>query len=411
MKNIQFRFIINASFAVFITYLCMYAFRKPFTAASYKGLFLFGIDYKVVLIIFQLIGYTISKTLGIKFVSELKKEKRVQLLLLLLSFALISLLFFALVPYPYNALFLFFNGLPLGMIWGVVFSFIEGRRSTELLGAIMASSFIVSSGIVKTSGVWVLTKVNSNEMEMPFITALLYIPLLIIGIFLLQRIQPPTIDDHQERTERIPMNSEQRKKFFHSFYFGIILSILMYVLLTIFRDMRDNFAIEFWNSIGYHQSPQILTLTEIPVAVLVMLVISVMIFIKDNKIAFYSTFWITLLGGILLILTSISFYLKIINGTLWMIITGFSMYLPYIAFHSLFFERWIAYFKYKSNTGYLMSMADTAGYLGSTFILLIKSFATPDITWSLYFTYIGLIIGIILIVITISNYYYFNSIE
>lgn len=411
MKNIQFRFIINASFAVFITYLCMYAFRKPFTAASYKGLFLFGIDYKVVLIIFQLIGYTISKTLGIKFVSELKKEKRVQLLLLLLSFALISLLFFALVPYPYNALFLFFNGLPLGMIWGVVFSFIEGRRSTELLGAIMASSFIVSSGIVKTSGVWVLTKVNSNEMEMPFITALLYIPLLIIGIFLLQRIQPPTIDDHQERTERIPMNSEQRKKFFHSFYFGIILSILMYVLLTIFRDMRDNFAIEFWNSIGYHQSPEILTLTEIPVAVLVMLVISVMIFIKDNKIAFYSTFWITLLGGILLILTSISFYLKIINGTLWMIITGFSMYLPYIAFHSLFFERWIAYFKYKSNTGYLMSMADTAGYLGSTFILLIKSFATPDITWSLYFTYIGLIIGIILIVITISNYYYFNSIE
>lgn len=411
MKNIQFRFIINASFAVFITYLCMYAFRKPFTAASYKGLFLFGIDYKIVLIIFQLIGYTISKTLGIKFVSELKKEKRVQLLLLLLSFALISLLFFALVPYPYNALFLFFNGLPLGMIWGVVFSFIEGRRSTELLGAIMASSFIVSSGIVKTSGVWVLTKVNSNEMEMPFITALLYIPLLIIGIFLLQRIQPPTIDDHQERTERIPMNSEQRKKFFHSFYFGIILSILMYVLLTIFRDMRDNFAIEFWNSIGYHQSPEILTLTEIPIAVLVMLVISVMIFIKDNKIAFYSTFWITLLGGILLILTSISFYLKIINGTLWMIITGFSMYLPYIAFHSLFFERWIAYFKYKSNTGYLMSMADTAGYLGSTFILLIKSFATPDITWSLYFTYIGLIIGIILIVITISNYYYFNSIE
>jgi hypothetical protein len=53
---------------------------------------------------------------------------------------------------PYNVSFLFLNGLPLGMVWGAVFSFLEGRRFTELLGAGMASSFIASSGIVKATG-------------------------------------------------------------------------------------------------------------------------------------------------------------------------------------------------------------------------------------------------------------------
>ena len=47
----------------------MYAFRKPFTAGTYKGLELLGVDYKVALIILQLIGYVISKFIGIKFIA------------------------------------------------------------------------------------------------------------------------------------------------------------------------------------------------------------------------------------------------------------------------------------------------------------------------------------------------------
>jgi len=46
----------------------MYAFRKPFTAGTYKGLTLFGVDYKVALIILQLMGYVISNFFVIKFI-------------------------------------------------------------------------------------------------------------------------------------------------------------------------------------------------------------------------------------------------------------------------------------------------------------------------------------------------------
>ena len=47
-------FIIRACIAVFITYLSMYAFRKPFTAARFQNQTLWGVDYKILLIITQL---------------------------------------------------------------------------------------------------------------------------------------------------------------------------------------------------------------------------------------------------------------------------------------------------------------------------------------------------------------------
>ncbi|MAZ65185.1 MAG: hypothetical protein CMG51_02520, partial [Candidatus Marinimicrobia bacterium] len=58
--------------AAFSTYFCMYAFRKPFSAASYEGLQFLNtsFDLKTVLVTSQIIGYALSKMIGIKVVSE-----------------------------------------------------------------------------------------------------------------------------------------------------------------------------------------------------------------------------------------------------------------------------------------------------------------------------------------------------
>lgn len=66
---------LKAAFAAFGVYFCMYGFRKPFTVASFEGLSYFGVDYKILIIIAQAIGYFISKFIGIKFISELEPKK------------------------------------------------------------------------------------------------------------------------------------------------------------------------------------------------------------------------------------------------------------------------------------------------------------------------------------------------
>jgi len=408
-KNTELSFIIKASCAVFITYLSMYAFRKPFTAAQYSNISLWGVDYKILLIIAQLIGYTISKYFGIKIISELTVSKRTITLILLMAASWISLLFFAIVPAPYNLPFIFLNGLPLGMIWGVVFSYIEGRRHTELLGVAMASSFIISSGIVKGVGSYLLITMHVSEMWMPFLTGLIFLPVLFLGVYLLHSLQQPNEDDIHARTQRLPMNSNERKVFFRRFAPGILISVSIYVCLTVFRDLRDNFAVEFWNSIGMKNIPTMLVFSELPIALLVIIIIGSMIFIKNNKNAFYINFLLVFIGGILLLLSTLLFYNQLMSPTYWMIIVGFSMYLPYIAFHALFFERWIAYFKIKSNIGFLMYVADAAGYLGSTLVLLFKNFNSIQYSWVSFFTFSAMITSIIIIVLSIANYIYFKK--
>src|SRR3546814_10294376 len=66
-----------AALAAFGCYTSMYAFRKAISAATFEGQQeLWQVDYKVWLVIAQVIGYTISKFYGIRFVSELVSRRR-----------------------------------------------------------------------------------------------------------------------------------------------------------------------------------------------------------------------------------------------------------------------------------------------------------------------------------------------
>jgi len=395
----------------FITYCSMYAFRKPFSAGVYEGLMVWGVDYKIVLIITQVIGYMLSKFIGIKVVSEMTPKRRVVVIFALMGIAWISLFLFGATPYPYNFVWLFFNGLPLGMIWGLVFSFLEGRQNTELLGAGMSTSFIVASGLVKSVGKYLVDSWHVSEFWMPFLTGLVFVPFLFIGVWMLSNIPPPTEADKAQRTERLPMQSHQRKAFFREFATGIILMVLIFVALTIFRDIRDNFAVEIWTLLGYPDTTQILLTAEIPIAIAVFVIIAFMIFIKSKHVAFFSNIGIIMLGGLLLILTTWLYEIKFLNPTIWMILVGFAMYLSYISYHTMLFERWIALFRYKSNIGFLMYIADAFGYLGSVGVLLYKNFGSGEVNWLKFIISISYLTGGVILVLGLFGWRYFNQKE
>jgi hypothetical protein len=404
-------FIFFCSSAAFLTYCSMYAFRKPFTAGTYQGLSLFGVDYKVALIILQLIGYALSKFIGIKLIAELTPQKRVQTLIVLMGLAFLSLLGFGLVPYPYNAVFMLLNGLPLGLIWGVVFSFLEGRKFTEILGAFMASSFMIASGIVKSIGLFLIQQFSVSEQWMPFFAAMVFIPILIVGIWMLSCIPEPNQEDISLRTERVPMDAANRKKFFKLFWPGILLVVAIYVGLTVFRDLRDNFAVELWTELGYLKTPWILVFAEIPIAIIVLAIIGSMILIKNNKKAFYLSIILCIVAGILFLLSTFLFEAKLINPIYWMILMGLLMYLPYLIFHTILFERWIAFFKYKGNLGYLMYISDSVGYFGSVLVLLYKNYGTKGFNWLPFFTNTAWIIGVLITILGVLAIVYFRSKE
>lgn len=389
---------LKAAFAAFGVYFCMYGFRKPFTVASFEGLSYFGIDYKVLIIIAQVMGYFISKFLGIKFISELKPEKRIFYLFIFIAVTELALLGFAVIPAPYNILCMFINGIPLGMIWGIVFSYIEGRKTTEIIGLFLCSSFVVSSGFTKSAGKFLMDTFRISEFWMPFSAGLLFIiPLLIFGL-MLEKLPQPTEEDILLKNKREPLNKAERKKIIQQFLVPMVCITLLYVSLTVLRDFRDNFNREIWDNLHIRFSSSVFTLTEIPIAVMVLLILGFMVKIKNNRKAF-ALYHYLLFGGILTVgFSTFLFESTIISPFLWMVLSGFGMYLCYIPFNGMYFDRMIAAFNIKGNVGFLIYLVDSFGYLGSVLILLYKNFGSPQTSWLNFYIRLNYIIVAIVLV-------------
>ncbi|MFV8370010.1 DUF5690 family protein [Flavobacterium sp. LB2R40] len=407
-KKSNIPFVLNASLASFGAYFCMYAFRKPFSVATFEGMEVFNIDYKIILIIAQVLGYALSKFIGIKVVSELKANQRAYYLVALILIAELALVLFALVPKPFNVIFMFLNGVPLGMIWGIVFSYLEGRKFTEILGVALSTSFIVSSGVVKSVGFFVMDSWGFSQFWMPAITGALFVLPLLFFTWLLEKIPKPTQEDIELRSERIPMTGKERKNLLLKFLFPITIWVLFYTFLTAFRDFRDNFSRELWDIIGYKGDVSVYSSSETLVAFIVLLVLGFAFYFRDNRKALFFYQILLLVGSISLGFSTYLFQSGNLNPFTWMVVSGFGLYICYVPFNCLFFDRFIGAFKIKGNAGFLIYLADAFGYLGSVAVLLYKNFGQASLSWIDFFMYSAYSVAGIGVVVTISSILYLN---
>jgi len=412
-KTNRFTFSLYAIIAAFSTYTCMYALRKPFSVAEFSGITYFGLDYKTSLVIAQVFGYMLSKFMGIRYISEMKPDRRGISIIALIIIAEISLIMFSIVSPPYNIVFLFINGLPLGMVWGLVFSYLEGRRLTEILGAGLSVSFIVSSGFVKSAGNMVMNW-GFSEYSMPYITGILFLIPLVFFVWMLNQVPPPDKTDEEMRTKRIPMNKDERNQFFWLFAVGIVLLTIIYMFLTAFRDLRDNFAADIWSELGYSKTPMIFTYTEIPVAVGVLLIVGSVMWIKNNLRALIINHYIILAGILLTGFSAACFEWHLISAPVWMVLTGLGLYMGYVPFNCILFDRLIAAYKTRGNSGFLIYIADSFGYLASVIVLLYKNFGQANISWLRFIinsSYVLAVIGTVLTLVSIIYFKKKNSVQ
>lgn len=398
-----------AAIVAFLTYTMIFGFRKSFTVCTFDGMAFFGLGYKTLLVLSQMMGYLMAKFYGIKFISELKRLGRYKIVLLLVGIAWLAWLLFALVPAPYNIVFLFINGFPLGMLWGVIFSYIEGRKTTDFIGAALAVSFIFSSGFVKSVGGWLLLQFHLSEFWIPFATGVVFALPLLLFIFLMEKIPPPTAEDIALRMDRTPMDAAQRKAFIKTYLPGIIAAVLIYCFATIFRDIRDNFSADMWKEMGYLNQPAIFSKTETPITLIILVLIGSMVMIKNNFKAFMLAHFFIALGFIVAGLSTYLFKLQIIAPYWWMTLVGLGLYMVYIPFNSVYFERLIATFRFSGNVGFLIYVADSFGYLGSVSVLLSKEIFKVQLNWVNFFSNSVMILSVAGVIISIYAARYFST--
>lgn len=403
-----FAFTLYAAITGFCLYTSIYAFRKTFTAATFEDLAYLGVSYKVWLITFQVVGYGLAKFAGIKIISELQATARARGILIMVIIATVSWFFFAIVPAPYNLVFLFTNGFPLGMVWGMVFQYMEGRRTTEILGAALSVSFIFSGGLCRTVGAFLMQRWGVPEFWMPLAATGVFIVPFAIFLWLIDKIPAPSELDEQLRTRRQPMDGKERRRFLHTFLPGIVLFVIVYMLLTAFRDFRENFSSEVWHSLGYGDSPVIFTKTETPVSLLVLVLMGSIMLIRDNKLALIVNHLIIMSGMILIGVSTLLYARQVISAPTWMILIGTGLYMGYVPFNSIFFDRLIAAFHYVGTVGFIMYVADAFGYVGSVGVLFYKEFFASDASYVDLFVTGGYAISIVGSILILGSMWYFH---
>lgn len=377
-------FSVYAMGAAFATYFCMYGLRKPFAAGTYAGDPVFGLDLKTFFVTAQVIGYALSKWLGVKFVSEVSDRRRGWAIVASALFAELALVGFGAVPAPWSALCLALNGLPLGMIWGFVFGYLEGRRSSDFLGAGLCASFILASGAVKAVGRWLLDA-GVPEAWMPAVAGLIFLVPMLAFTGLLAQLPPPSAEDVAARTRRAPMNAEARRAFVRQHVAGLAPLLLAYVALTAFRDFRDNFARELWDALGFGGAPAILAWSELPVAFGALLPVIIAGRFRDNRRALFFVHGAMLFGAALVAGSTFAWSLGLIGPAPWMICAGLGAYLAYVPYNCVLFDRLVAALGSVATAAFLIQLADSLGYLGSVGLLIYKNFGQASLPWVEFF--------------------------
>jgi len=76
-----------------------------------------------------------------------------------------------------------------------------------------------------------------------------------------------------------------------------------------------------------------------------------------------------------------------ISPGVWFTLVGVGLYAAYVPCNGLYFERLVASFRYVSTVGFVVTLADWWGYLGSVAVLLYKNFGQPNISFLDFFVY------------------------
>jgi hypothetical protein len=150
------------------------------------------------------------------------------------------------------------------------------------------------------------------------------------------------------------------------------------------RDVRDSFEVEIWSSMGIKDNTIYAKIDTI-ISIAVLIAMSLLILIKKNLKAF-SIIHIMIISGCMLIgIATALFTFHLISPMVWMTLAGLGLYLGYVPYNAVFFERLLASFHYKGNVGFLIYVADSMGYLGSVSVLLIKELGQPNVSWGTFF--------------------------
>ena len=376
-------FIVWAGGAALVSYALVYALRKPFTAATFEGLEFLGMDYKTATSIVQIAGYVLSKLLGIKLVSELQRRHRLPFLIGSVAMAELSLLAFGLLPVPWNIVALFFNGLSLGCMWGVIFSYLEGRRLSGVLASVMGMSIACSSALAKSAGLYLIRDLGVDPFWMPAIIGGVAFVLLVVLAFALNALPNPSAEDRAACAERVPMDGRQRRRIFLRFAPLLTMLFAANLFVTVVRDIKEDFLV---NIVDTSQlSAWAFSGVDAVVTAIILLLFLAVSLIRSHLNVLCTLLVLVLVSMFALVYVAWNYDWLALSPLAWLFVQSLGVYTAFLSFQTLFFERFVACYHIRGNVGFFIVTIDFIGYVGTVGVLVFKELFAGELDWLAFY--------------------------
>ena len=165
---------------------------------------------------------------------------------------------------------------------------------------------------------------------------------------------------------------------------------------------------EIWNGLGFKDDAAIFTLSVLPEAVVVQAALSLLKFIRDNRRAFLANLGLVAVGLVLAGLSSFAFQAHALGPVSWMILLGAGLYLAYTPFNALLFDRFFAASGRPGTAGFLIYVADGAGYASSVALLVARNLTGVDLSWVAFLETISYALAIGGLALTAAAWLYFR---
>jgi hypothetical protein len=225
---------------------------------------------------------------------------------------------------------------------------------------------------------------------------------------MLTKIPPPTEEETNSRGVRVTMNGKERVLLFKKFFTGLVAITIINLLLTILRDLKDNYSVEILRTVKPSFNPSIFTQMETIAAVAVLMLLLLLTGFK-NHFKSIAAHHVAIGCGLVIIFLSAWFLQKrIFDPVFNLVFYTIGLYVCYNTLQCLFLDRFIAAFRVKGNIGFFFYFMDSVGYLGSCFIIFNKEIFSPKLNWLNYFIQVSFILGIIGIISIVVSWIYFK---
>ncbi|MES1910816.1 MAG: hypothetical protein MHM6MM_003345 [Cercozoa sp. M6MM] len=396
-------FAVLAGVVVFTTYAATYCIRFPTFVPTYKDRTAFGVELKSALTIAQSFGYILFKIPTVVYFPKLPKRAWMPALIACYAWSTVCL---ALMGWftsgEGKVVMTFLCAAGLTPVYALIVRFLEGRKITEPLTAMLLFATVVTGGMARSIGAWFLT-LGVAEAWMPLVVALCAAPVYCLSSYLLHTLPPPTEEDRSLRQARLPMTIGQQKQWSLKFWQPLSVCAVWYIAAVGYRMFRDYFQTDIMEELmcdvgqdpdECSPSPLVYTLTEFACGSVVLAAVVSLTPLKNNYKAFFLTMLYMAIGSGPLLIGGTA----LLSGSSplgWMVSSGTGVSLGgSMLIGAPWWDRLMAAAGDSYTVSFLCYWSDFFGHSGTIGVVFYKEFFTSDdVSFASFFESISYVAG------------------